>query len=57
MHRSLTGMPLIDSLIFTAEITVLFVNCKIIANRQWNTMKIVCSGATDYGRLVKTKVK
>ena len=27
--------------LFTAEITVLFV-----ANRQWNTLKIVCSGAT-----------
>ena len=35
-------MPLIDSLIFlTAEITVRFV-----ANRQRNTLKIVCSGAT-----------
>ena len=43
-------MPLID--LFTAEITVLFV-----ANRQGNTLKIVCSGAADYGRLVKTNVK
>ena len=30
-------MPLIDSFLFTAEITVLFV-----ANRQWNTLEIVC---------------
>ena len=37
---------------FTAEITLLFV-----ANRQWNTLKIVCSGATDYGRLIKTNNK
>ena len=37
---------------FTAEIIVLFV-----VNRQWNTLEIVCSGATDYGRLVKTNVK
>ena len=32
-----TDMPLIDSFLFTAEITVLFV-----ANRQWNTLEIVC---------------
>ena len=38
--------------LFTTEITVLFV-----ANRQGNTLKIVCSGAADYGRLVKTNVK
>ena len=38
--------------LFTAEeITVLFV-----ANQR-NTLKIVCSGAVDYGRLVKTSVK
>ena len=35
--------------LFTAEITVLFV-----ANRQWNTPKIVCSGAT---RLRQTSQK
>ena len=34
-------MPLIDSFLFTAEKTVLFV-----ANRQWNTLKILCSGAS-----------
>ena len=34
-------MPLIDSFLFTAEITVLFVS-----NRRWNTLKIVCSGVT-----------
>ena len=34
-------MPLIDSFLFTAEITVLFV-----ANRQWNTLEIACSGAS-----------
>ena len=34
-------MPLIDSILFTADITLLF-----LANRQWNTLKIVCSGAT-----------
>ena len=34
-------MPLIDSFLFAAEITVLFV-----ANRQWNTLEIVCSGAS-----------
>ena len=44
-----TDMPLID--LFTAEITVLSV-----ANQR-NTLKIVCSGAVDYGRLVKTSVK
>ena len=33
-------MPLIDSFLCTAEITVLFV-----ANRQWNTLEIVCFGA------------
>ena len=33
-------------------LTVLFV-----AICQWNTRKIVCSGATDYGRLVKANVK
>ena len=38
--------------LFTAEITVLFV-----ANRQGNILKIVCSGAADYGRLVKANVK
>ena len=38
--------------LFIAETTVLFV-----ANRQGNTLKIVCSGAADYGRLVKTNVK
>ena len=27
-----------------------------VANRQGNTLKIVCSGAADYGRLVKTNV-
>ena len=34
-------MPLIDSFLFTAEKTVRFV-----ANRQWNTLKIACSGAS-----------
>ena len=34
-------MPLIDSFWFNAEITVLFV-----ANRLWNTLEIVCSGAS-----------
>ena len=41
-------MPSIDSFLFTAEITVLFV-----ANRQWNTLEIVCSGAL---RLWQTNV-
>ena len=36
-----TDMPLIDSFLFTAEITV-----PSVANRQWNTLKIVCSGAS-----------
>ena len=37
-------MPLIDFFLFTTEITVFFV-----ANRQWNTLKIVCSGASPSG--------
>ena len=41
-------MPLIDPFLFTAEITVLF-----FANRQWNTLEIVCSGAS---RLWQTNV-
>ena len=44
-------MPLIDSFLFTAEITVLFV-----ANRQWNTLKIVCSGVADPSRLLLNKI-
>ena len=40
MHAQIY-LPLIDSFLFTAEITVLFV-----ANHQWNTLKIVCSGAS-----------
>ena len=41
-------MPSIDSFLFTAEITVVFV-----ANRRWNTLEIVCSGAL---RLWQTNV-
>ena len=34
-------MPLIGSFLFTLEKTVVFV-----ANRQWNALKILCSGSS-----------
>ena len=47
---SLTNMNNVHN----TEITV---SVLFVANRQGNTLKIVCSGAADYGRLVQTNVK